>query len=154
MDSDWLKKTQAEEPWEWTRDKKQEKKVSWTLDMTMWRQPKIMAHIMSELWEGDSLLLQRCEDRTPSKHMQELQQKTRNIISRSVPNLTLLTIVCLSVYHKAVDSFFTLFLSSRWLLRGVVAIKLLYKRTKTVFCVFVTFSSRQGYNGVWLILKA
>ena len=33
-DSDWLKETQAEEPLEWRQDRRQEKKVCWTLDIS------------------------------------------------------------------------------------------------------------------------
>ena len=48
----------------------------------------------------------------------------------------------------------TLFLSSCWLLRGVVENKPLYQWTKTVFFVFVTFSHGEVIMGVRLELKA
>ena len=35
MDSDWLKEAQAEELQDWMCDRKQKKRVSWTLDVWM-----------------------------------------------------------------------------------------------------------------------
>ena len=67
MDSDWLKETQAEMPLKWTQDRKQGKKVSWILDVMMWRWLKITAPILDEHREESPFPLRRCENRTSSK---------------------------------------------------------------------------------------
>ena len=88
------------------------------------------------------------------KHMQELKQKMRRIISESVPALSVslsrFISLCLA---KSVDACFILFLSSRRLLRGVVANKHLYKQTKRVVCIFVTFSHHEVTTRIRRTLK-
>ena len=76
---------------QWERDRKERKIVSWTPDTTMWRRPKITAPILGcALRSG---LTHRCEalkTEIPSKHVRELQQETRKMISNSVSPLFLL----------------------------------------------------------------
>ena len=92
-----------------------------------------------------------------SKHMEELQQKTRTIISRSVSALSLslsfslLTTVYFSLpfYWRWLSScfVFSLFSNYKW---KVIANKLFYLWTKTVFWVIITFLTarlQQGSDG-------
>ena len=99
-------------------DRKQEKKISCGQDATIWRRLKITAPILGELRERGP-----CEavNTLPvSKHAPELQQTMGKIISRSVSAFFSPHDVLFLSVAKAVDSSF-MFLSSRQLLRGVVA---------------------------------
>ena len=117
-------------PLEWMRNKNQEKIELGTRrddvkTAKIFRQP-----FLGELCERTPPLLRRCEDRIPSKHMQERQQKReRDHIKVCVSVCTLSFFLFshaglfLSVSLKLSTHFHTLFLSSRRLLRGVVANK-------------------------------
>ena len=92
------------------------------------------------------------EGGTPTKYVQE-QQKTKKTISISVSTLCLSLSLSpfawqfISLYLSKAH-FHSLFLSSRRPLREIVVNKLLYKRIKTMFCVFVTFSRAEVTMGL------
>ena len=111
---------------------------SWTIATTMWRRSKITTPILGEiLLKGLTPRCKAVKTDLVKKYVRELQQKTRNIISMSMSALSLslsLSLSHLTTFYLSLSSqrgrlpFHKLFLSS------------LYLRTKTVVCVFVTFS--------------
>ena len=67
-----MKEAQAEQPWEWTWDRKEEK-GELGRDATMWRQPKITTLILGELCEVVSHYLEAVKKEPGSKYVRELQ---------------------------------------------------------------------------------
>ena len=86
------------------QDRKQKKKISWTLTTEICRR----AENYGTNYEASSKeilhLPRRYENRTSSNHIQELQQKTKKLISRSVSALSFFCI-----YLKQLTYFHTLF---------------------------------------------
>ena len=119
-------------------EKKTGKEGGRTQNATMWRRPKFTASILGELHEMIQNALRSREDRSS---MSAPCPFSLSLLSLSL-SLSLLSRRCVTVYLSYSSSliFHTLFLSSHRLLRDVVANWLLYKRMKTVFCVFDTFS--------------
>ena len=78
--SNWLDDTQMEKL---TQERKQENKVNWELNDGR----KITAPIFR--WGPRRGLTPSCEDGLSDKHVPELQQKVRKVISRAVSTLSL-----------------------------------------------------------------
>ena len=127
-----------------TWERKQEKKTSWTPghQTQMYRLTENYdTHFGVSFAKGSYT---HCEDRTLSKYMQELQQKTRKI-SWPVTALSLSSWQFISLL-KVVESFFMLFHTSRRLqMKSSSKLTFASANQQKVFCVS-HFFSQQGYN--------